>query len=961
MAKWVYRFSEGNASMRSLLGGKGANLAEMTGLGMPIPQGFTVTTEACTEYYRHGKQITDEIQAQIFEAIGWLEEYNGKKFGDTQDPLLVSVRSGARASMPGMMDTILNLGLNDVAVEGFAVKTGNPRFAYDSYRRFIQMFSDVVMEVPKSYFEKIIDEVKADNGVVYDTELTADDLKELIVRFKAVYKEAMKGEEFPQDPKVQLMEAVKAVFRSWDNPRAIVYRRMNDIPGDWGTAVNVQTMVFGNKGDTSGTGVAFTRNPSTGAKGIYGEYLINAQGEDVVAGVRTPQPITQLEKDLPECYSQFMELAMKLENHYKDMQDMEFTIEEGKLYFLQTRNGKRTAQAAIQIACDLVDEGMITPREAVMRIEAKSLDQLLHPMFDTDALKAGEVIGEALPASPGAAAGKVVFTAEEAKELGKGGKGERVILVRLETSPEDIEGMHASQGILTVRGGMTSHAAVVARGMGTCCVSGCGAISIDEEAKQFTLGGYTFTEGDYISLDGSTGKIYKGDIKTVEAAVSGNFGRIMAWADEYRKLGVRTNADTPADTKNAVRLGAEGIGLCRTEHMFFGEDRIPKFRRMILSDTVEKRVEALKPIGEFQKADFKAMYEALEGRPMTVRYLDPPLHEFVPTEEEDIKALADDMGLTVEEVKAKCEALHEFNPMMGHRGCRLAVTYPEIARMQTRAVMEAAIEVSEEKGYEITPEIMIPLVGEKKELKFVKDVVIEEAEAVKKEKNSDIRYKIGTMIEIPRAALLANEIAEEAEFFSFGTNDLTQMTFGFSRDDAGKFLDSYYKSKIYESDPFARLDQNGVGQLVKMAVANGRKTRPVLKCGICGEHGGDPSSIEFCHKAGLDYVSCSPFRVPIARLAAAQAAIASELQNDSEGDTNAAAKEGIDTDELKEKAKKAANEAAKVGREVAKEAVKVGKEAAKAGKEVAFAGVAGLKAGIAEAKKTYNENKNKDN
>ena len=961
MAKWVYRFSEGNASMRSLLGGKGANLAEMTGLGMPIPQGFTVTTEACTEYYRHGKQITDEIQAQIFEAIGWLEEYNGKKFGDTQDPLLVSVRSGARASMPGMMDTILNLGLNDVAVEGFAVKTGNPRFAYDSYRRFIQMFSDVVMEVPKSYFEKIIDEVKADKGVVYDTELTADDLKELIVRFKAVYKEAMKGEEFPQDPKVQLMEAVKAVFRSWDNPRAIVYRRMNDIPGDWGTAVNVQTMVFGNKGDTSGTGVAFTRNPSTGAKGIYGEYLINAQGEDVVAGVRTPQPITQLEKDLPECYSQFMELAMKLESHYKDMQDMEFTIEEGKLYFLQTRNGKRTAQAAIQIACDLVDEGMITPKEAVMRIEAKSLDQLLHPMFDIDALKAGEVIGEALPASPGAAAGKVVFTAEEAKELGKGGKGERVILVRLETSPEDIEGMHASQGILTVRGGMTSHAAVVARGMGTCCVSGCGAISIDEEAKQFTLGGYTFTEGDYISLDGSTGKIYKGDIKTVEAAVSGNFGRIMAWADEYRKLGVRTNADTPADTKNAVRLGAEGIGLCRTEHMFFGEDRIPKFRRMILSDTVEKRVEALKPIGEFQKADFKAMYEALEGRPMTVRYLDPPLHEFVPTEEEDIKALADDMGLTVEEVKAKCEALHEFNPMMGHRGCRLAVTYPEIARMQTRAVMEAAIEVSEEKGYEITPEIMIPLVGEKKELKFVKDVVIEEAEAVKKEKNSDIRYKIGTMIEIPRAALLANEIAEEAEFFSFGTNDLTQMTFGFSRDDAGKFLDSYYKSKIYESDPFARLDQNGVGQLVKMAVANGRKTRPALKCGICGEHGGDPSSIEFCHKAGLDYVSCSPFRVPIARLAAAQAAIASELQNDSEGDTNAAAKEGIDTDELKEKAKKAANEAAKVGREVAKEAVKVGKEAAKAGKEVAFAGVAGLKAGIAEAKKAYKENKNKDN
>ena len=958
--KWVYLFSEGNANMRNLLGGKGANLAEMTNLGLPVPQGFTITTEACTQYYEDGREINAEIQAQINEYIEKMEEITGKKFGDKENPLLVSVRSGARASMPGMMDTILNLGLNEDVVEVIAKKSNNPRWAWDCYRRFIQMYSDVVMEVGKKYFEELIDKMKAERGVTYDVELTADDLKELAGQFKAEYKEKI-GQDFPDDPKEQLMGAVKAVFRSWDNPRAIVYRRMNDIPGDWGTAVNVQTMVFGNKGDTSGTGVAFTRNPSTGAKGIYGEYLINAQGEDVVAGVRTPQPITQLEKDLPECYSQFMELAMKLENHYKDMQDMEFTIEEGKLYFLQTRNGKRTAQAAIQIACDLVDEGMITPKEAVMRIEAKSLDQLLHPMFDTDALKAGEVIGEALPASPGAAAGKVVFTAEEAKELGKGGKGERVILVRLETSPEDIEGMHASQGILTVRGGMTSHAAVVARGMGTCCVSGCGAISIDEEAKQFTLGGYIFTEGDYISLDGSTGKIYKGDIKTVEATVSGNFGRIMAWADEYRKLGVRTNADTPADTKNAVRLGAEGIGLCRTEHMFFGEDRIPKFRRMILSDTVEKRVEALKPIGEFQKADFKAMYEALEGRPMTVRYLDPPLHEFVPTEEEDIKALADDMGLTVEEVKAKCEALHEFNPMMGHRGCRLAVTYPEIARMQTRAVMEAAIEVSEEKGYEITPEIMIPLVGEKKELKFVKDVVIEEAEAVKKEKNSDIRYKIGTMIEIPRAALLANEIAEEAEFFSFGTNDLTQMTFGFSRDDAGKFLDSYYKSKIYESDPFARLDQNGVGQLVKMAVANGRKTRPALKCGICGEHGGDPSSIEFCHKAGLDYVSCSPFRVPIARLAAAQAAIASELQNDSEGDTNAAAKEGIDTDELKEKAKKAANEAAKVGREVAKEAVKVGKEAAKAGKEVAFAGVAGLKAGIAEAKKAYKENKNKDN
>ena len=873
MRKWVYKFKEGNADMRNLLGGKGANLAEMTNLGLPIPQGFTVTTEACTDYYNNGKQISEEIQQQIFENLADLEALMDKKFGDTEDPLLVSVRSGARASMPGMMDTILNLGLNDVAVEGFAKKTGNPRFAYDSYRRFIQMYSDVVMEVPKSFFEKIIDEMKEEKGVHYDTELTAEDLKVLAEKFKAVYKEAMNGEEFPQDPREQLMGAVKAVFRSWDNPRAIVYRRMNDIPGDWGTAVNVQCMVFGNKGETSGTGVAFTRNPSTGEKGIYGEYLINAQGEDVVAGVRTPQPITQLEKDLPDCYKQFMELANKLENHYRDMQDMEFTIEEGKLYFLQTRNGKRTAPAAINIACDLVDEGMITPEEAVCRIEAKSLDQLLHPTFDAAALKAGEVIGSALPASPGAAAGKVYFTAEEAKAAGKGGRGERVILVRLETSPEDIEGMHASEGILTVRGGMTSHAAVVARGMGTCCVSGCGDIKIDEEAKVFSLGGYEFHEGDYISLDGTTGKIYKGDIKTVEASVGGNFGRIMAWADQFRTLKVRTNADTPADTINAVKLGAEGIGLCRTEHMFFGEDRIPKFRKMILSDTVEAREEALKAIGEFQKADFKAMYEALEGRPMTVRYLDPPLHEFVPTEEEDIKALADDMGLTVEDVKAKCDALHEFNPMMGHRGCRLAVTYPEIAKMQTRAVMEAAIEVKEEKGYDIVPEIMIPLVGEKKELKYVKDVVVEVAEAVKAEKNSDIEYHIGTMIEIPRAALTADAIAEEAEFFSFGTNDLTQMTFGFSRDDAGKFLDSYYQAKIYESDPFARLDQTGVGQLVQMAAEKGRKTRPNIKLGICGEHGGDPSSVEFCHKVGLNYVSCSPFRVPIARLAAAQAAL----------------------------------------------------------------------------------------
>ena len=871
--KYVYLFKEGNANMRELLGGKGANLAEMTNLGLPIPQGFTVTTEACTEYYNDGKKINEEIQSQIFEALKKLEEMQGKKFGDNNDPLLVSVRSGARASMPGMMDTILNLGLNDIAVEGFAAKTGNPRFAYDSYRRFIQMYSDVVMEVPKSFFEKIIDEVKAAKGVHFDTELTTEDLKELVKRFKEVYKNAMNGEEFPQDPVDQLMGAVKAVFRSWDNPRAIVYRRMNDIPGDWGTAVNVQAMVFGNMGETSGTGVAFTRNPSTGEKGIYGEYLINAQGEDVVAGVRTPQPITKLAEDLPECYKEFMEIANKLENHYRDMQDMEFTIQEGKLYFLQTRNGKRTAPAAIKIACDLVDEGMIDEKEAVLRIEAKSLDQLLHPTFDKDSLKAGEVIGEALPASPGAAAGKVVFTAEEAKEQGKGGKGERVVLVRLETTPEDIEGMVAAQGILTVRGGMTSHAAVVARGMGTCCVSGCGDIQINEEAKEFKLGGYTFHEGDYISLDGTTGKIYKGDIKTVEASVSGNFGRIMAWADKYRQLGVRTNADNPRDTRNAVHLGAEGIGLCRTEHMFFDEERIPKIRKMILSETVEAREAALNELIPFQKGDFKAMYKELKGLPMTVRYLDPPLHEFLPTEEEDIIALAKDMGVTVEHLKAKCSELHEFNPMMGHRGCRLAVTYPEIARMQTRALIEAAIEVHEEDGYDIVPEIMIPLVGEKKELKFVKDIVVETAEQVKKEKGSNMEYHIGTMIEIPRAALLANEIAEEAEFFSFGTNDLTQMTFGFSRDDAGKFLDAYYKAKIYEQDPFAKIDQKGVGQLVKMGVEKGRATRPNIKLGICGEHGGEPSSVEFCHNIGLTYVSCSPFRVPIARLAAAQAAI----------------------------------------------------------------------------------------
>ncbi|MDY3757039.1 MAG: pyruvate, phosphate dikinase [Bacilli bacterium] len=873
MTKFVYLFNEGNAEMKNLLGGKGANLAEMTNLGLPIPQGFTVTTEACTDYYNSGKKITDEIKDQIFEALGKLEEEQGKKFGDESDPLLVSVRSGARVSMPGMMDTILNLGLNDASVEGFAKKTGNARFAYDSYRRFIQMYSDVVMEVNKSFFEKIIDELEHEKGIKFDSELTTEDLQELVKRFKKVYSDHMNGEEFPQDVNEQLMGAVKAVFRSWDNPRANVYRRMNDIPSDWGTAVNIQTMVFGNMGDTSGTGVAFTRNPSTGEKGIYGEYLINAQGEDVVAGVRTPQPIAKLAEDLPECYKEFIEIAHRLENHYKDMQDMEFTIQEGKLYFLQTRNGKRTAPAAIKIACDLVDEGMITPEQAVLRIDAKSLDQLLHPMFDQEALAHGEVIGEALPASPGAAAGKIYFTAEDAKKAGKGGKGERVILVRLETTPEDIEGMVASQGVLTVRGGMTSHAAVVARGMGTCCVSGCGDIAIDEHAKVFTLHGKTFHEGDYISLDGSTGKIYKGDIKTVDASVSGDFGRIMAWADEYRKLGVRTNADNPRDTKKAIELGAEGIGLCRTEHMFFEEERIPKIRRMILADTFEEREKALNELIPFQKSDFEQMYRELKGLPMTVRYLDPPLHEFLPTEEDDIIALAKEMNVTPERLHQKISELHEFNPMMGHRGCRLAVTYPEIAKMQTRALIEAAINVSRELGIEIVPEIMIPLVGEVKELKFVKDIVVETAEKVKAEMGSDMKYHIGTMIEIPRAALLADEIAREADFFSFGTNDLTQMTFGFSRDDAGKFLPSYYENKIYEFDPFAKLDQNGVGKLVSMAAKLGRETRPDIKLGICGEHGGEPSSVEFCHRVGLNYVSCSPYRVPIAKLAAAQAAI----------------------------------------------------------------------------------------
>ena len=868
--QWVYMFQEGEAGNKNLLGGKGANLAEMTQLGLPIPHGFIVTTEACTEYYANGGSLTDAIMVQIKEALAKLEDLAGKKFGDTENPLLVSVRSGARVSMPGMMDTVLNLGLNDVAVEGLAKKTGNTRFAYDSYRRFIQMFSDVVMEIPKPRFEKIIDRMKEEKGVQMDTELNADDLKEMVVRFKALYKEE-KGVEFPQEPEHQLMEAIKAVFRSWMNPRAIVYRRMNDYPSDWGTAVNVQMMVFGNMGNTSGTGVAFTRNPSTGENKIYGEYLINAQGEDVVAGIRTPNPITQLEQDMPDVYQEFTEIYTKLENHYRDMQDMEFTVEEGKLFFLQTRNGKRTAGAALKIAVDLVAEGKITEETAVCRVEPKQLDQLLHPNFDPKALKAATVIGSALPASPGAAAGKVYFTAEDAKNAAAA--GERVILVRLETSPEDIEGMAAARGILTVRGGMTSHAAVVARGMGTCCVSGCGEIKIDEEAKTFTLGGNTYKEGDYISLDGSTGNIYGEDVATIEPEITGDFETLMAWADKARVLKVRTNADTPRDARNAVKFGAEGIGLCRTEHMFFEEDRIMKIRKMIVSKTEAERREALKGLLPLQRGDFAGIYEAMEGRPVTIRLLDPPLHEFVPHTDEDIADLAKEMGLTFEDLKATVEGLHEFNPMMGHRGCRLAVSYPEIAEMQARAIIEAAVQVKQEKGYDVVPEIMIPLVGEKKELKFVKDIVVKTADEVIKEAGIEMEYHVGTMIEIPRAALTADAIAEEAEFFSFGTNDLTQMTFGFSRDDAGKFLEDYYGKGIYESDPFARLDQTGVGQLVQMAAEKGRKTRPNIKLGICGEHGGDPSSVEFCHKVGLNYVSCSPFRVPIARLAAAQAAI----------------------------------------------------------------------------------------
>ena len=871
MAKWVYLFSEGDATMRNLLGGKGANLAEMTNLGLPVPQGFTITTEACTQYYEDGREINQEIQDQINEYIGKMEEITGKKFGDKENPLLVSVRSGARASMPGMMDTILNLGLNETVVNVLAEKSGNPRWAWDCYRRFIQMYSDVVMEVGKKYFEQLIDEMKEKKGVVYDVDLTAEDLKELAGQFKEEYK-AKIGVDFPDDPKEQLMGAVKAVFRSWDNPRANVYRRDNDIPYSWGTAVNVQAMAFGNMGDDCGTGVAFTRDPATGEKKLMGEFLINAQGEDVVAGVRTPMPIAKMEQEFPEAYAKFVEVCKILEDHYRDMQDMEFTVENRQLYMLQTRNGKRTAQAALKIACDLVDEGMRTEKEAVAMIEPRNLDALLHPTFDTAALKAATPIAKALGAAPGAACGKIVFTADDAVEWAA--RGEKVVLVRLETSPEDITGMKASQGILTVRGGMTSHAAVVARGMGACCVSGCGDIIMDEENKKFTLGGKEYHEGDIISFDGSTGNIYDGAIPTVEATIAGEFGRIMDWADKYRTMKVRTNADTPTDAKKARELGAEGIGLCRTEHMFFEGDRIDAFREMICADTVEEREAALDKILPYQQGDFEQLYEAMEGDPVTIRFLDPPLHEFVPQEEEDIKKLAEAQGKTVEQIKAIIEGLKEFNPMMGHRGCRLAITYPEIAKMQTKAVIRAAIKVANaHPDWNLVPEIMIPLIGDIKELKYVKKFVVETADAEIAAAGSDLKYEVGTMIEIPRAALTADEIATEAEFFCFGTNDLTQMTFGFSRDDAGKFLDAYYDAKIFENDPFAKLDQNGVGKLMEMALKLGKPVRPSLHCGICGEHGGDPSSVEFCNQIGLDYVSCSPFRVPIARLAAAQAAI----------------------------------------------------------------------------------------
>ncbi|BDF58531.1 pyruvate, phosphate dikinase [Christensenellaceae bacterium] len=872
--KYVYLFKEGDASMRNLLGGKGANLAEMTNLGLPVPQGFIVSTEACTKYYEDGKVIADEVVNQIYDAMAKTEEVTGKKFGDPENPFLVSVRSGARASMPGMMDTILNLGLNDVAVEGVAKKSGNPRFAYDSYRRFIQMFSDVVMCIDKEKFEDELQAMKDAKGVKLDTELDADDLKELVKKYKEIYKQEM-GKEFPQDAKEQLLESVTAVFRSWDNPRAIVYRRMNDIPASWGTAVNVQAMVFGNMGDDCGTGVAFTRNPSTGEKKLYGEYLMNAQGEDVVAGIRTPQPISHLQDQMPEVYNQFVKIAQSLEDHYRDMQDMEFTIEGGKLYMLQTRNGKRTAPAALKIAVDLVNEGKLTKEEAILKVEPKQLDSLLHPMFNADALKKAKPIAKGLPASPGAACGKLYFTADDATAAAA--KGEKVVLARQETSPEDIEGMYASEGILTARGGMTSHAAVVARGMGTCCVAGCGELKIVESAKTMTTAdGTVYKEGDYISLDGSTGNVYGEAIETQEAQVTGDFATVMGWADSIRRLKVRTNADTPHDAEQAIEFGAEGIGLCRTEHMFFAEDRIAAMREMIVSKTVEQREKALSKLLPMQKEDFKGIYKAMKGNPVTIRFLDPPLHEFLPTAADDIAALAKEMNMSVDDLQAIIDSLHEFNPMLGHRGCRLAVTFPEIAVMQTRAVIEAAIETIEETGYDIVPEIMIPLVGDKKELKYVKDFVVETAEKVMAEKGKKIDYKVGTMIEVPRAAVTADEIAEEAEFFSFGTNDLTQMTFGFSRDDAGKFLDDYYTKKIYESDPFAKLDQDGVGKLVKMAVELGRKTRPDIKLGICGEHGGDPSTVEFCDSLGLNYVSCSPFRVPIARLAAAHAVVKSK-------------------------------------------------------------------------------------
>ncbi len=950
--KWVYLFSEGSADMRNLLGGKGANLAEMTNLGLPVPQGFTITTEACTQYYEDGREINAEIRAQIDEYILKMEEITGKKFGDKENPLLVSVRSGARASMPGMMDTILNLGLNEDVVKVIAEKSNNPRWAWDCYRRFIQMYSDVVMEVGKKYFEELIDKMKNEKGVKQDVELGAEDLKELAEQFKAEYKEKI-GTDFPTDPKEQLYGAIKAVFRSWDNPRANVYRRDNDIPYSWGTAVNVQSMAFGNMGDDCGTGVAFTRDPATGNKGLFGEFLTNAQGEDVVAGVRTPMKIAEMEEKFPEAFAQFKDVCHKLETHYRDMQDMEFTVEHNKLYMLQTRNGKRTAQAALKIACDLVDDGMRTEEEAVAMIEPRNLDTLLHPQFDAAALKAATPLGKGLGASPGAACGKVVFTADDAEEWAA--RGEKVVLVRLETSPEDITGMKAAQGILTVRGGMTSHAAVVARGMGECCVSGCGDIVMDEANKKFTLAGETFTEGSEISIDGTTGNIYKGIIPTVDAQIAGEFGRVMAWADKFRTMKVRTNADTPADAKKARELGAEGIGLCRTEHMFFEETRIEAFRQMICSDSVKEREEALDKILPYQQGDFEQIYEALEGCPVTIRFLDPPLHEFLPTEEADIMKLAANTGKSVEKIREYIQSLHEFNPMMGHRGCRLAVTYPEIAKMQTKAVIRAAIKVAgDHPDWNLKPEIMIPLICDVKEFKMIKKIVVETADEEIKAAGVSLDYEVGTMIEIPRACLTADEIAKEADFFCFGTNDLTQMTFGFSRDDSGKFLESYYDTKIFENDPFARLDQSGVGKLMEMAIKLGKPVNQKLHVGICGEHGGDPTSIEFCDKIGLDYVSCSPFRVPIARLAAAQAAIA--RKNDKGGCDKSFDEKMKDA---KDTTKEFADKAVEVAREVGKTMVEVGVEAAKIGKEVAKAGIAGAKAGFDEAKKTYNENKNK--